>query len=78
MSDDHTRAMFAAALERLRADLLAKVEVAELPADSAVRTMMIKTLDRLRAQLEHDPAGFEQEARELGITLGRGPKPNRT
>lgn len=76
MPDDHTRAMFAAALERLRADLLAKVEAAELPADSAVRAMMIKTLDRLRAQLEHDPAGFEQEARNLGITLGRGPKPN--
>ena len=74
MPDDATRAMFAAALERLRADLLSRAEVAELPADSAVRAMMLKTLDRLHDQLEHDPAAFEREARDLGISLRRGPE----
>lgn len=59
--------MLSAALDRLRAEQLAKIDAAELPPNSPLRTAVEAAIDRLRDRLEHDPAWVEDA---LGEILG--------
>jgi hypothetical protein len=59
--------MLSAALDRLRAEQLAKIDAAELPPNSPLRAAVEAAIDRLRDRLEHDPAWVEDA---LGDILG--------
>lgn len=65
MPDDALRVMLAAALERLRAEQLAKIDAAELPSDSPLRTAVADAIDSLQDRLEHDPEWVERAMRDI-------------
>lgn len=65
MHNENLRDMLARALERLRTEQLAKIDAAELPPTSPLRTAVEAAIDRLQDRLEHDPAWLEEALRDI-------------
>jgi hypothetical protein len=59
MSDKPTASALAAAYERVSRAILTGAVAGALERDERLRMIMVETLERLRLQIENDPAWFE-------------------
>ena len=78
MTDRARRELLAAQFDRLRTAILTSDDLAKLPEDSELRRVMAKTLERLREQIERDPAWFERVLHDAGVSLPPSSESNRS